>query len=338
MIKRFYWSSSAIWYINDSGQLIINNHIYNEKIAELFPDFYYVAVQGSLTTQLLCRYKGYDANMIRTFIKSLLEENILVFAIDDIVNIFNAQSRLFTCCNSTLAQDIKINADAKENFTKASLRREVTHNQVPIKLQNIPIADSNILSRKTTRKFSESDKVSFQQLSELLSILRERIVNNCSQYNFASGGGLYPIDYYIYIKDNRVEKLPHGIYLYVPYTNELQIVSVPTDNFKEAHYFGNQDIFESSAFSIFLIYNASYSMPKYEGLGYYLGIVDSGIISHALSVSAEACSLGSCIIGEMNFNIISNDFKLSNNQKYLHCIEFGSKLKEAATNDIIQMV
>lgn len=327
MIKKFYWSPSAVWYIDSNNQLIINNDIYSQELALLFPKFYYLTVQGSLTTELLHQYIDHDANMVRNFINVLLNNKVLVHTIDDVSNIFTAQSRLFKQHN-TFDNQIRVNPTAKKEFTNQSLKRDIIYTQSPIALESVDIEDSIILGRKSTRKFNTKEVISFKQFSGLLSILKERLVDNKSQYNFASGGGLYPIDYYIYIKENRVENLPQGIYLYVPYANELRMVSVTNENFKDAHYFANQDIFEGSAFSIYLIYNAMYSMPKYDGLGYYLGIVDSGIISHTLTMSAEFNGLGSCIIGEMNFNLIREFFKLNETQTYLHCIEFGLKDKE----------
>lgn len=332
MIDKFYWSPSAVWYIDDDNILTINGSTYDSEIAKLFPKFYYLTVQGSLTTQLLYQYKEHDANMVRNFIKTLLREKVLVYSIDDVTMLFNAQSRMFKQYN-TFTDEVKTNPNAKKEFTESALNRDIVVTQSPIALQDVPVEDTFVLNRKSVRTFDKETLVSYTQLSGLLSILRERIVDGVKKYNFASGGGLYPIDYYIHVKDNRVEGLPQGVYIYVPRLNELRMVSIPEEDFKEAHYFGNQDIYNSSAFSMYLVYNAKYSMPKYDGLGYYLGIVDSGIVSQALSISAERNSLGSCIIGEMNFDRISKYFNLDVNQKYLHCIEFGLKSKEEVQND-----
>ena len=177
-------------------------------------------------------------------------------------------------------------------------------------------------NRRTVRKFSEQP-VSFEKLSAVLSCLRAYEKDGNIRFSYPSAGGLYPVDVYIYVKEGMVEGIGSGIYLYLPLQNELMSVSAEKLPAK-AHYFGNRDIFSSSAFSVYLVYDAERSMPKYNGMGLYYGIVDSGIMLGYLTAACEENGIGTCIIGDMNFTSIRNYFGLSDNMIYLSCMEAGN--------------
>ncbi len=323
-IKKLYWSSSAVWYLDNNGTLCINDQKYPDDVKELFPEFYSMTVQGIAITELLKHYPQKDANALLLFIRQLQEEKILIQSIDSVSTLFRSQNRIYRDFDNS-GDAVKASPEERKKFTESALRREIVHSHFPIALEDIPAGE--VLNRHSVREFDTQQKVSFHQLSALLASVREYAFQEQKKYLYPSGGGLYPIDIYLFIKENRVENLPQGIYLYVPYQNTLSMVEIPETDFKEAHYFANQAIHEGSAFSVYLVYNAAYSMPKYDGLGYYLGIVDSGIISQALTIQAFSNGLGSCIIGEMNFEAIAKYFHLSEVQKYLHCIEFGLEKK-----------
>ena len=64
-------------------------------------------------------------------------------------------------------------------------------------------------------------------------------------------------------------------------------------------------------------------MPKYHGIGYYYGIVDSGIMLGRLTDKAEELQLGSCIIGVFDMKKAASYLSTDSEQVYLHCMEFG---------------
>ena len=319
-IKKLYWSASAIWYIEDDS-LFINGVKYPDDIKELFPKFYFMTAKGSCITEILENYRDRDTNAVIMFIEKLRGEKILVNSLDDVNILFSSQNRIYKDMDNS-GDAVKASPEEREKFTQSALRRKVADSLFPVELENIPAGD--LINRKSVRNFDSEKKISFHQISSVLSAVREY---ENKKYLYPSGGGLYPVDIYVFIKENRVENLPQGLYLFIPYENKLAVVDIPEGDFREAHYFSNRDIHEGSAFSVYLVYNAQYSMPKYDGLGYYLGIADGGIISQALTVKAFSEEIGSCIIGEMNFDAVAGYFHLSPMQKYLHCIEFGIEKK-----------
>jgi SagB-type dehydrogenase family enzyme len=149
--------------------------------------------------------------------------------------------------------------------------------------------------------------------------------NGERHYCYPSAGGLYPIDCYLHIKKDRVEDMKEGLYYYDPIRRTLNLISDGKSITKDSHYFINKDIFESSAFSMYFMYNAAVSMPKYGSRAYYYAILDAGILIGYLNIISTMYEIGLCSIGDMRFSDIEQEFKLNEFQKYLHCIEFGIK-------------
>lgn len=130
------------------------------------------------------------------------------------------------------------------------------------------------------------------------------------------------MDTYVCVKGNRVEGIDKGVYIYLPEKNQLKMVGkeIPPVN---VHYFNNRNIYSSSAFSLCFFFSCNYSMPKYEGMGLYYGMLDSGIMLGLLSEKASEYKLGTCIIGDLNFGKAEKYFHLPENMIYLHCMEVG---------------
>lgn len=85
----------------------------------------------------------------------------------------------------------------------------------------------------------------------------------------------------------------------------------------------NKEIFDGSAFSIYFIYDASVSMPKYGGMAYLYSCIDAGIMVSLLTLISETVGIGSCSIGEMNYKRIKKCFPLTPAMSFLHSMEFG---------------
>ncbi|HHU52055.1 MAG TPA: AMP-binding protein [Firmicutes bacterium] len=172
--------------------------------------------------------------------------------------------------------------------------------------------------------FNQKDKISFPTFSRLLSVFRQIREENKIRYYYACAGGLYPIDIFVYVKENRVEGLEEGLYYYNPRENALYLVNndVITD---QAHYFTNKAIYNSSAFSLFFIYNAEVTMPKYGADGYFYACIDTGIMVSTLTHVAEALNIGLCSIGDMMFDQIREKFNLAEEQVWIHTVEGGIK-------------
>ena len=87
-------------------------------------------------------------------------------------------------------------------------------------------------------------------------------------------------------------------------------------------------MFDTSAFSMYMIYRCSSNMPKHGTLGYALGLIDAGVMAEALYV--KCCGMekiGICSVGDMDFDRLSRSLALSPEEVPVHALEFGLKAR-----------
>ena len=223
-------------------------------------------------------------------------------------------------------EKIKYDAETLENFKEIQLTRNPVMEQKIMDEIKIPTNNFShmIEKRKSVRVFDNETLMDKEKFFKIISILRERDAIT-HRYYYASAGGLYPIDVYVYIKENRIKEIPGGLYYYSPKLNCLQKIKKENVINEESQYFMNKDIFSHSAFSIYFIYDADVSMPKYGGMAYIYACIDTGIMVSLLTYIAEAEEVGSCSIGEMDYKKIKPLFPLTSNMSFLHSMEFGIK-------------
>ena len=319
---KYSWAPTVKWRILDENRLKIANFIFKGEYTKLFPRFYDVTKQGMSVDELEQEFEKFNKQKLNKFVKKLIDTEILVEGIQQIDALFYSQNNLFSA-NHPFDEEIRINATKLNEFkTKQLLREKNLDNSKRIKLLvNEEIYDK-WKDRKTVRVFDNTKQISFNDFSNLLSCLMQRKDEQGIKYYYPSAGGLYPIDIYLYIKSERVENVDGGLYYYSPQENEIRKISDEKIE-KNTYFYQNQEIFEGSAFSIFFVYNAHASMPKYGGMAYFYGIIETGVISELLSIVSEQIGLGSCIIGEMDYRTIVSLLKINDNEIYIMCMEFG---------------
>lgn len=322
-----FWAPSVTWTVTTENFLKIQNFLFKDFGAVLFPQFYFETCRGILKADLIEKFPDYDTEKISSFIQQLEERKILINEIQEPDELFFPQNKVFQPYNC-YKKEMRINENELGKFVNDSLMRETRF----VNLKTIELKrkePSNFfVNRRTTRCFDIKKQIKFADISELLSVMRQKNIDGERKYYYSSAGGLYPIDCYLYVKGERVQGIDEGIYYYAPCEGALKLINESPAITKDAHYFLNQNIFEVSAFSIFFVYNAMASMPKYGSVAYYYAIIDLGIMVEALSIQAELIGLGSCSIGDMDFRKIRSQFKLERNEKYLHCMEFGQKNRD----------
>lgn len=140
-------------------------------------------------------------------------------------------------------------------------------------------------SRKSVREFSGA-KISFDVISNiLLNSTNIQTRNGFFHRNTSSGGGLYPIDIYLYAHD--IEGLDQNIYKFNPFYEKLNIVSCDSSQVKEV--FKNNSVINFEKSSGILIFTFDYLkvFQKYGELALSLGFIEIGLISqniHLFSV------------------------------------------------------
>ena len=313
-----YWAPSLNWS-KDSYEVKIETYSYSGFVVNIFPEFYLLTQNGIKINELIRHFSGINSEDLNIFITDLINKRILVESVLSPKEIFHSQERLF---QNPYKEEYLLDPNNYSRFKKSQLNRKFEKcidEKITILDLELPAVITN---RKTCRVFKNT-KISFETFSKLLTAFKQKRSNEGIKYNYASAGGLYPIDMFLYVKENRVENVKAGLYYYNPVNNQLELVSKSCVITKDAHYHVNKTIFESSAFSLFLVYDASVTMPRYQGMGYFYACIEVGIMVGLLTQIAELNQIGLCSIGEMNFNKVEKYLKLNKNQVFLHAIELG---------------
>ena len=233
-----------------------------------------------------------------------------------------------TSLNNLIDENIVFNKEANDNYKSSSTSRFVISNyNEKINLPSNNNFPDFILSRKSTRSFSEKDIIPMNKFFKVISSLGKIKSNDTSHYLYPSAGGLYPIDVYISVKNNKIEGISGGIYYYNPIANTIyKIYNSPLES--NVHYYSNQKISEHSSFTILLVYNLEANIRKYGSDGYKYALIDSGYLGQHVTTVANINGIASCVIGAADSELIAKRLSLSANQMFLNCIIFGSETNQ----------
>ncbi len=179
------------------------------------------------------------------------------------------------------------------------------------------------LARCSSRTFGGT-AVASRQIGEWLAQLKGIQVDGSPllKYRYPSAGSLYPVQAYLYARPGRVQGIDAGFYYYHPREHRLMQVS---ESALEAnvHDAENQPIFESSAFSLFLVGELQAIEPMYGDLARDFCLVEAGYMSQLLMSAASKCGLGVCPIGGLDFNAVRERLGLSDTAILAHSMVGG---------------
>lgn len=322
--RKYAWAPSVDWEILKDGRLRIAGFVFQSEYASLFPVFYDTTAQGATRETLADACSHFPQKKLHRFIDKLEQTEILLHGLQPVDALFFSQEKLYGI-QHPYDEELRIHAEKLNAFQRRQLargREDATGE--PVVLAKHEPMDELLAGRRSCRTFDPERAISFPHFSGLLSCLMQRQAGEEIRYCYPSAGGLYPIDIYLYIKEGRVEGVKQGLYAYNPHRHELTPVSDRQVD-DSCQYYPNKAIFNGSAFSVYLVYHADASMPKYGGAAYFYGMVESGIILELLGRECERFGIGSCIIGDMDFRSIRPLFALGDNDMYLISAEFGYK-------------
>lgn len=182
--------------------------------------------------------------------------------------------------------------------------------------------------RRSEREF-EQNAVSLDQLSAFLGCLMQTEQQDSiwPKYRYPSAANLYPVQTYVYIKPERVEGLAGGVYYYHPAEHALVLLSPGAIVDSRVHGEPNRRIFESSAFSIFLLGDLSAIEPLYPEQARDFCLLEAGCMVQLMMTAAPDHELGLCPIGGLDFDQIRALFVLDRKQVLLHSLCGGRPVK-----------
>lgn len=259
-----------------------------------------------------------------------IEEIFMKPTIAQIYKLYKEQNGIISVskeANETHSQVI-MDPDERKIFKEHEYNlRNFQSKENSIKLGKNNKYDNEYLKYFSSRKFSK-EIISIEQFGNFISCLNQKRINDKPKYLYASAGGAYPVQTYLYIKENRIENIRQGIYYYHP--KEAGLYSISTDLIdSEIHeYFINRPIFEESAFSIFFIAQLNSIEPLYGDRSLDFCKLEAGLMAQLLSSKAFENQIGLCQVGTIDFKKIEHLFLLDDAQELIHSI-LGGKLIES---------
>ena len=187
--------------------------------------------------------------------------------------------------------------------------RQFATSQTQVDLPLTKVNEGSYLKRQSYRNF-KAEAISLEDFSEFLSCLMQKQLNDfpLPKYRYPSAGNLYPVQTYIFIKPDAVKGLSSGIYYYHP--AEHRLILVNETEISADIYGGNQSIYESAGFSIFLLGKISAIAPMYGEMARDFCLLEAGHIGQLLMENAPQKEIGLCPIGSLDFDAIEAKFEL----------------------------
>jgi amino acid adenylation domain-containing protein len=209
---------------------------------------------------------------------------------------------------------------------KYPLRRDIGGQIVKFVKPNRDSMVKLLSSRLSYRNFEKS-AISMDNFSGFLSSLLggEFPEIPFPRYQFGSAGGIYPVQTYVYVKDDRIDALSGGVYYYHPLEHSLESICNTPDIQKAAFPPGNDTIFEEAGFAIFFIADMDTVRPMYGSRSREFCLIESGLMTQLLESSCFGYQIGLCQIGELDFESVRHLFRLKESHEYLHCL-LGGKI------------
>jgi SagB-type dehydrogenase family enzyme len=156
-----------------------------------------------------------------------------------------------------------------------------------------------IKERRTIRDFKDRILIP-AHLSQLLWAAQGITDSVTGKRAAPSGGALYPLDIYIVIGENGVEKIEAGVYHYLPKEHSISLIS-KGDRRKEISSASLGQRWMAKAPAIMII-TAEYRRitAKYGERGIRYALIEAGHVGQNLFLQAEALGLGAGIVGAFN--------------------------------------
>jgi SagB-type dehydrogenase family enzyme len=182
-------------------------------------------------------------------------------------------------------------SETKNGYAAISLPKPSSDGKVSL--------EKAIKGRRTIRDFRER-ALSLNHLSQLLWAAQGITEPAMGRRAAPSGGALYPLDIYILMGENGVEKIEAGVYHYLPREHSISMTS-KGDRRREISSASLSQMWMAKAPVIFII-TAEYERitGKYGERGVRYALIEAGHAGQNLFLEAEAMGLGAGIVGAFN--------------------------------------
>jgi amino acid adenylation domain-containing protein len=187
------------------------------------------------------------------------------------------------------------------------------------------------MEHRSHRDFA-AQPLAIESLSDLLGCLASIQLNDNPKYLYASAGGLYPVQAYVYIKPDRINGIAAGVYYHDPDQHRLVLISADNEAVRSIYDpLINRPIFDKAAFAIFLVAELKSIGAMYQERALHYSTLEAGHITQLLEMRAADFGIGLCQIGGLETPDLVDVLELDSSQLVLHGL-LGGGLSEAEDN------
>ncbi|MFB7358169.1 amino acid adenylation domain-containing protein [Streptomyces gardneri] len=208
-------------------------------------------------------------------------------------------------------------------LARHGLRREPDRPRIV--LPRVPEEPSR---RRSDRDFLTAP-IGLAELADCLGVLRQEEADGLAKCRYPSGGGLYPVQTYLYVKAGAVADLPAGTYYLDPRENALVTLDEGATVDAGIHAPHNRALFEASGLSVFLVADLDAIEPMYGSATRDMCLLEAGYMGQLLMEKAARTSIGLCPIGALSFEPVRPLLALGERHVLVHSL-FGGRVDRDA--------
>lgn len=201
-----------------------------------------------------------------------------------------------------------------------------------LRLPGSKASTKSFLRRQSHRQFL-TQPILLSTFSDFLFELSAQFIADSPlpKYRYASAGSLYPIQTYLQIKAGRIAGVSPGWYYYHPakhclvkLSDEAGLQENATVENSSAIYGPNQQLYQDSAFSLFLIANMDAIEPIYSNKSRDFCLIETGYMGQLMMEKAPDFDLGLCPIGGFDAEALRQTLGLGLQADPLHALVGGA--------------
>ena len=192
-----------------------------------------------------------------------------------------------------------------------------------------PATQEDYMQHRSHREFSQ-DAIELKNLSDLLSCLASVQLNDNPKYLYASAGGLYPVQTYVYIKPDRVAGVEAGVYYHDPAEHQLVRVATDVTDVREIYDpLINRPVFDKAAFALYFVAELASIGAMYQERALHYSTLEAGHMTQLLEMRARDFGIGLCQIGGLETQDLEDLLQLKPTHLALHGLLGGGLAEDA---------
>ncbi len=182
-------------------------------------------------------------------------------------------------------------------------------------------------ARRSRRRFG-LEPLGLEVLGRWLAGLARRETPAGPRYRYASAGGLYAVQVYLYAKAGRIAGVAEGAYLYERAAARL-VPLAPGERLADRAWGpANAPIAEEAGFAVFLVADLAAMTPLYPTAARRFATLEAGAMAHLLEVASPPLGIALCPVASPARSALAGLLELGPDHEPLHALLGGPREPE----------